>query len=95
MTERSEFLEMLIALQLSDMRAAYDEIVTTAVKRQHGVEKVIVALLKAVIAAKQARSINYQMASQDRRWPKSWPTCPSKARRSTSIWSRIWPAARS
>ncbi len=61
MTERSEILEMLTALQLSGMRAAYDEIVTTAVKRQHGVEKVIGALLKAEIAAKQARSINYQM----------------------------------
>jgi DNA replication protein DnaC len=43
------------------MRAAYDEIVTTGVKRQQGVEKVIGALLNAEIAAKQARSINYQM----------------------------------
>jgi DNA replication protein DnaC len=43
------------------MRAVYDEIVSAGVKRQHGVEKVIGALLKAEIAAKQARSINYQM----------------------------------
>ena len=55
--ERSEVLDMMTALQ----RAGYDEIVTTGVKRQHGVEKVIGALLKAEIAAKQARSINYQM----------------------------------
>ena len=60
--ERSEILEMMGALQLTGMRAAYDEIVSVAVKRQHGVEKVIGALLKAEIAAKQARSINYQMA---------------------------------
>jgi len=59
--ERSEVLDMMTALQLSGMRAAYDEIVTTGVKRQHGVEKLIGALLKAEIAAKQARSINYQM----------------------------------
>jgi hypothetical protein len=31
------------------------------IKRQHGIERVIGALLKAEIAAKQARSINYQM----------------------------------
>jgi DNA replication protein DnaC len=49
------------ALQLAGMRAAYDEIVSVGVKRQQGLEKVIGALLKAEIAAKQARSINYQM----------------------------------
>ena len=59
--ERSEILEMMGTLQLAGMRAAYDEIVSAGVKRQHGVEKVIGALLKAEIAAKQARSINYQM----------------------------------
>ena len=59
--ERSEILELMAQLGLSGMRAAYDEIVTVGVKRQHGVEKVIGALLKAEIAAKQARSINYQM----------------------------------
>jgi len=61
MTERSEILEMMGQLQLAGMRTAYDEIVSAGVKRQHGVEKVIGALLKAEIAAKQARSINYQM----------------------------------
>lgn len=59
--ERSEILAMLTTLQLTGMRAAYDEIVTTAIKRQQGVERVIGALLKAEIVAKQARSINYQM----------------------------------
>jgi DNA replication protein DnaC len=61
MSERSEILEMMAVLQLSGMRATYDEIVTMSVKRQHGVERVIHALLKAEIAAKQARSINYQL----------------------------------
>jgi DNA replication protein DnaC len=59
--ERSEILELMAQLGLSGMRAAYDEIVTVGIKRQHGVEKVIGALLKVEIAAKQARSINYQM----------------------------------
>lgn len=59
--ERTEILEMMATLQLAGMRAAYDEIVSTGVKRQQGVEKVIGALLKAEIAAKHARSINYQM----------------------------------
>ncbi len=43
------------------MRAAYDDIVTAGVKRSHGIERVIAQLLQAEIAAKQARSINYQM----------------------------------
>jgi DNA replication protein DnaC len=59
--ERSEILEMMSTLQLSGMRAAYDEIITTGIKRQQGIEKIIGALLKAEIAAKTARSINYQM----------------------------------
>ena len=59
--ERSEILEMMAALQLSGMRAAYDEIVTTGIKRKHGVEQIISALLKAELAEKAARSIRYQM----------------------------------
>ena len=58
--ERTEILELMTALGLAGMRSAYDEIVTVGVKRQHGVERVIGALLKAEIAAKQARSITYQ-----------------------------------
>jgi DNA replication protein DnaC len=63
MMERSEILELMTSLQLLGMKAAYDDIVTAGVKRQHGIEKVIGALLRAEIAAKQARSINYQMRS--------------------------------
>src|SRR5712671_3672395 len=59
--DRSEILEMMAALQLSGMRAAYDEIVTTGIKRKHGIDHIIAALLKAEIAEKQARSIRYQM----------------------------------
>jgi DNA replication protein DnaC len=56
-----KILEMMGELKLSGMRVAYDEIVTQGVKRSLGVERVIGALLKTEIAAKQTRSINYQM----------------------------------
>jgi DNA replication protein DnaC len=59
--ERREILEMMGELKLSGMRVAYDEIVTQGVKRSLGVERVIGALLKTELAAKQTRSINYQM----------------------------------
>jgi DNA replication protein DnaC len=59
--ERHEILEMMATLKLAGMRAAYDEIVSTGVKRSQGIERVIGALLKAEIADKHARSIRYQM----------------------------------
>jgi DNA replication protein DnaC len=59
--ERHEILDMLGKLQLTGMRAAYDDIVSVGVKRQQGVERVIGALLKAEIAHKEARAIGYQM----------------------------------
>ena len=49
------------ALRLSGMRAAFDEIVDTALKRQHPIQRVLGDLLKAEIADKKARSIKYQM----------------------------------
>src|SRR6202049_1439562 len=59
--DRSEILQMMASLQLSGMRAAYDEIVTTGIKSKHGIDHIIAALLKAEIAEKHARSIRYQM----------------------------------
>ena len=43
------------------MRTAYDEIIATAVKRQHEPQQIIGDLLTAEISEKQARSIKYQM----------------------------------
>ena len=48
-------------LKLYGMKAAYDEILTTAVKRQHEPQRVIGDLLQAEISEKRARSIKYQM----------------------------------
>jgi DNA replication protein DnaC len=59
--ERHEILEMMGTLQLSGMRASYDEIIATGIKRQHPLDRVIGALLKAEIAEKHARSIRYQL----------------------------------
>ena len=59
--ERHEVLDLMRVLRLSAMRAAFDEIVDQAIKRQHPIQRVIGELLKAEIADKKARSIKYQM----------------------------------
>jgi DNA replication protein DnaC len=59
--ERSDVLDAMGKLKLYGMRAAYDEIITTAVKRQHEPQQIIGDLLTAEISEKQARSIKYQM----------------------------------
>ena len=50
-------------LKLFGMKAAYDEIIATAVKRQHEPQRIVGDLLSAEIAEKQARSIKYQMTT--------------------------------
>ena len=59
--ERSDGIEAMGKLKLYGMRAAYDEVLTTAVKRQHEPQQIIGDLLTAEISEKQARSIKYQM----------------------------------
>jgi hypothetical protein len=44
------------------MKAAFDEIMATAVKRQHEPQRLIGDLLNAEITEKQARSIKYQLS---------------------------------
>jgi DNA replication protein DnaC len=59
--ERSDILDAMGKLKLFGMKAAYDEVLTTAVKRQHEPQRVVGDLLTAEISEKQARSIKYQM----------------------------------
>jgi len=59
--ERSQVLDAMGQLKLYGMKAAYDEIIATAVKRQHEPQKIVGDLLHAEISEKQARSIKYQM----------------------------------
>jgi IstB-like ATP binding protein len=59
--ERTEIFEMMAALKLYGMRAAYDEVMAVGIKRQHEPPRIVGDLLRAEIAEKQARSIKYQL----------------------------------
>ena len=55
--ERTKILELMSTLKLYGMRAAYDEVMTAAIKRRHEPPRIVGDLLSAEIAEKQARSI--------------------------------------
>ena len=59
--ERSAILASRVDLKLYGMKAAFDEIITTALKRQHEPQRIVGDLLQAEITEKQARSIKYQI----------------------------------
>ena len=59
--ERSELFDLMGELKLYGMKAAFDEIMATAVKRQHEPQRIVGDLLTAEISEKQARSIKYQL----------------------------------
>ena len=61
MMDRSEILSTMNALKLYGMKNAYDEVIATAIKREHQPDRVVSDLLTSEIAEKQARSIKYQM----------------------------------
>src|SRR5256714_8168338 len=59
--ERPDILELMSSLKLFGMRAAYDEVMTTGIKRRHEPPRILGELPSAEIAEKQARSIKYQL----------------------------------
>src|SRR6202045_358038 len=59
--ERTDILELMATLKLYGMRAAYDEVMATGIKRRHEPPRIVGDLLSAEIAEKQARSIKYQL----------------------------------
>ena len=59
--ERSQLFDLMGELKLYGMKAAFDEIMATAVKRQHEPQRIVGDLLNAEINEKQARSIKYQL----------------------------------
>ena len=63
MMERAEILATMADLKLYGMRAAYDELMATAVRRQHEPQRVVGDLLAAEINEKKARSVKYQITS--------------------------------
>lgn len=58
---RSQVLDAMGQLRLYEMKAASDEIIATAVKRQHEPQKIVGDLLNTEIREKQAPWIKYQM----------------------------------
>jgi len=59
--ERTQLFDLMGELKLYGMKAAFDEIMATAVKRQHEPQRIVGDLLNADINEKQARSIKYQL----------------------------------
>src|SRR6476620_906812 len=59
--ERTDLFDLMSELKLYGMKAAFDEIMATAVKRQHEPQRIVGDLLNAEISEKQARSIKYQL----------------------------------
>ena len=59
--ERTQLFDLMGELKLFGMKAAFDEIMATAVKRQHEPQRIVGDLLDAEDGEKQARSIKYQL----------------------------------
>ncbi len=59
--ERTQLLDLMGELKLYGMKSAFDEVMATAVKRQHEPQRIVGDLLNAQISEKQARSIKYQL----------------------------------
>ena len=59
--ERAQLFDLMGELKLYGMKAAFDEIMATAVKRQHEPQRIVGELLTAEVSEKQARSIRYQL----------------------------------
>jgi Transposase domain (DUF772) len=74
--ERSQIFDLMSELKLYGMKAAFDEIMTTAVKRQHEPQRIVGDLLNAEISEKQARSIKYQLTIAKRIADLSGPVLP-------------------
>ena len=61
--ERHAILELMAKLRLRGMRAAFDEVITLAAKRQHPPERVVGELLAAQLADVQTRATAYRMGN--------------------------------
>lgn len=61
--ERTDILGLMGELKLYGMQTAYDEVMSTGIKRQHEPPRIVGDLLSAEIAEKQARSIKYQLTT--------------------------------
>ncbi|CCD96749.1 hypothetical protein BRAO375_740032 [Bradyrhizobium sp. ORS 375] len=89
--EQSELFDLMAELELRGMKAAFDEIMANAVKRQHEPQHTIGELLTAEISEKQARSINCQLTIAKLPLARDLGDFQFEARRSTRLWCAISP----
>lgn len=59
--ERTKIFDLMGELKLYGMKTAFEEVIVTAIKRQHEPQRIVGDLLTAKINEKQARSIKYQL----------------------------------
>lgn len=96
MMERAEILATMGGLKLFGVKAASDEIVSTAMKRQHEPQPVVSDLLGARLSEKQARSIKDRVAIARLPFgPRRSRSSPSTAPRSTRPGYATWSAVAS
>jgi hypothetical protein len=75
--ERTQLFDLMAELKLYGMKDAFDEIMATAVKRQHEPQRIVGDLLKAEI------NENTSSPSPNCRSPRTSMTSSSMARQST------------
>lgn len=61
--DRADIMAAMGELKLYGMRAAYDELMAVAVRRQHEPRQIVGDLLAAEINEKKARSVKYQITT--------------------------------
>ena len=93
--ERTQIFDLMGELKLYGMKAAFDEIMATAVKRQHEPQRIVGDLLNAEINEKQARSIKYQLTIAKLPLAKHVDDFQFGGGRSSERWSMALPAAAS
>src|SRR5438552_12977580 len=77
--ERTDILELMSVLKLYGMRAAYDEVMTTGIKRRHEPPRIVGDLLSAEIAEKQEAGALDQISAHHRQAAAGQEPAPAKA----------------
>ncbi len=83
--ERSQLFDLMGELKLYGMKAAFDEIMATAVKRQHEPQRIVGDLLNAEINEKQPAKSSTSSPSLSCRSPRILTTSSSRARQSMRL----------
>src|ERR1700730_1483672 len=91
--ERTQLFDLMGELKLYGMKAAFDEIMATAVKRQHEPQRIVGDLLNARSTRSKLARSSISSPSQNCRLPRTLMTSSSRAHLSTRRWSTTWPAA--